>query len=132
MSLILVECSNEYWEYVRLLRLNPKVIDGFIQKVNITKDEQIDYMKKYASCYRVALLNSQPCGYVGVIENDIRVCTDPEYQGRGIGKFMISEVKKIWPNAIAKIKVSNSASLKLFEACGYKIEYYLMNTENQE
>ena len=38
---------------------------------------------KFRSCYRVALIN-QNTGYVGVIDNDIRVCTDPDYQGLGM------------------------------------------------
>jgi hypothetical protein len=26
-----VECSEKYWDFVRLLRMNEKVIDGFIK-----------------------------------------------------------------------------------------------------
>ena len=126
MKLSLVNCTSEYWEYVRLLRLNPRVKKGFIQTTNISQEQQIAYMEKYASCYRIALADSKPCGYVGVIDNDIRVCTDPEYQGLGIGKFMITEIIKIWPDALAKVKVSNEASLKLFKSCGFKVEYHLM------
>ena len=126
MKLSLVACTSEYWEYVRLLRLNPKVMDGFIQTLDISAEQQLTYMEKYSSCYRIALLDSIPCGYVGVIDDDIRVCTDPAFQGKGIGKFMISEIKNIWPDASAKIKVTNEASLKLFRACGYKVEYFLM------
>jgi ribosomal protein S18 acetylase RimI-like enzyme len=84
-------------------------------------------MTKYSQYYKVALVEGNPCGYVGVIENDIRVCIDPLYQGKGIGKFMISEIKKIWPDALAKVKVDNEASLKLFRACGYEIQFYLMS-----
>lgn len=127
MELVLVECSEEYWEYVRILRINPKVVDGFIQTTHISSEQQISYMEKYSPNYRIALIDGKPCGYVGVIDNDIRVCTDPDFQGKGIGKFMIEEIKKIWPEAVAKIKVANEASLKLFESCGYKVEYYLMS-----
>jgi len=126
MKLRLVSCSKEYWEYVRLLRLDPRVKDGFIQTSHITEPDQIAYMSEYSNCYRVALFDGKPCGYVGVIENDIRICTDPSFQGMGIGKFMINELKKIWPQALAKVKVSNEASFKLFKSCGYEVEFYLM------
>jgi len=125
--LALVDCSPKYWEYVRKLRLNPNVIDGFIKTEYITEVDQVSYMTKYSQYYKVALVEGNPCGYVGVIENDIRVCIDPLYQGNGIGKFMISEIKKIWPDALAKVKVNNEASLKLFRACGYEIQFYLMS-----
>jgi ribosomal protein S18 acetylase RimI-like enzyme len=125
--LALVDCSPKYWEYVRKLRLNPNVIDGFIKTEYITEVDQVSYMTKYSQYYKVALVEGNPCGYVGVIENDIRVCIDPLYQGKGIGKFMISEIKKIWPDALAKVKVDNEASLKLFRACGYEIQFYLMS-----
>ena len=39
-----------------------------------------------------------------MIEDDIRICTHPDYQKRGVGKFMLEEAYKIWPNAHAKIK----------------------------
>ena len=126
MKLKLVSCSQEYWEYVRLLRLDPRVKDGFIQTSYITEQDQIAYMSEFSNCYRVAIFDGKPCGYVGVIENDIRICTDPSFQGMGIAKFMINEIKEIWPEALAKIKVSNEASFNLFKSCGFEIEFFLM------
>jgi ribosomal protein S18 acetylase RimI-like enzyme len=126
MNLILVDCNPIYWEYVRNLRLDPRVEDGFIQTTYISEWDQIKYMNRYSQNYRVALIDGVPCGYIGVINNDIRVCTDPEFQGKGIGKFMVNQIKNIWPDAFAKVKVTNEASLKLFQSCGYEIEFYLM------
>ena len=122
----LVKCTQEYWEFVRELRTNPKVVDGFIQNIEITTEQQNRYMEKYSDCYRIALLKNQPVGFVGVIEDDIRVCTDPEVQGNGIGKFMINECMKIWPTAFAKVKLNNEASLKLFEACGFTKKFFIL------
>jgi hypothetical protein len=56
----LVKCTQEYWEFVRELRTNPKVVDGFIQNIEITPEQQKQYMKKYSDCYRIALLKNQP------------------------------------------------------------------------
>lgn len=122
----LVKCTQEYWEFVRELRTNPKVVDGFIQNVKITPEQQRQYMEKHSNYYRIALLRNQPVGFVGVIEDDIRVCTHPEFQGNGIGKFMINECMKIWPTAFAKVKIDNEASLKLFESCGFTKKFFVL------
>tara|TARA_R110001592_G_scaffold5649_4_gene31087 strand:+ start:9540 stop:9944 length:405 start_codon:yes stop_codon:yes gene_type:complete len=130
----IVKCSKKYWEFVRTLRNNEKVQEGFIETIEITPEMQEKYMNKYNECYRVVLaevhagdsLSKVPVGFVGVIENDIRVCTHPNFQGRGYGKFMINECIKIWPNAFAKVKIKNKASLKLFESCGFNKKYYIL------
>lgn len=125
-ELKLVLCSKDYWEFVRVLRNDPRVKAGFISDANITTQDQEKYMHKNSENYRIALLNGIPVGYVGVIDDDIRVCTLPEFQGKGIGKFLIHEIIKIWPDAMAKIKVENIASQKLFESCGFETVYLLM------
>ena len=42
----LVECKEEYWEFVRLLRIDQRVIDGFIKTDYISEEMQKEYMKK--------------------------------------------------------------------------------------
>ena len=83
-------------------------------------------MKNYSQYYRIALVGNKPAGYVGVIEDDIRVCTHPDFQGNGIGKFMINECMNIWPSAFAKVKIDNKASIKLFESCGFAKNFYVL------
>lgn len=61
----LVDCSTEYWEFVRNLRNNKKVLDGFIDSVYITIEMQSKYMEKYSNCYRVAVIDNVPVDYVG-------------------------------------------------------------------
>jgi hypothetical protein len=116
----LVECTKEYWEFVRLLRTDERVVDGFVENVQITQPQQQSYMEKYSDCYRIALFNGAPAGFVGVIDDDIRVCTHPNFQGNGLGKFMIDECMKIWPTAYAKVKLGNIASDKLFLSVGFE------------
>jgi ribosomal protein S18 acetylase RimI-like enzyme len=117
----LVMCTSDYWEFVRELRMDERVIDGFIETIPITSEQQIKYMLSNAQYYRIALVDGKPAGYVGVINDDIRVCTHPDYQGMGVGKFMIDECMKIWPTAYAKVKHGNEASSKLFLSCGFEI-----------
>lgn len=117
----LEKCINEYWEFVRKLRLDERVKVGFLDNSYISEQQQIDYMKKYWKQYYIILYNSKPAGYVGVVNNDIRICTHPDFQGKGVGKFMLNEINKIYPNALAKVKKKNTASNRLFLSTGFQI-----------
>jgi ribosomal protein S18 acetylase RimI-like enzyme len=125
----LVECTSGYWEFVRVLRNDKRVLSGFIKSTHITEEMQNLYMKTHSQFYRIALVNGKPAGYVGVIEDDIRVCTHPDFQGLGVGKFMINQCMNIWPTAFAKVKIDNEASMKLFEACGFTKKYYILTKD---
>lgn len=125
----LVECTTKYWEFIRILRNDKRVLNGFIKSKYITKDMQIKYMKSNSHLYQIALVNDEPAGYIGVIQDDIRVCTHPDYQGKGIGKFMINRGMAIWPTAFAKIKIENTTSVKLFEACGFTKKFYILTKD---
>jgi hypothetical protein len=119
--MVIVECTKEYWEFVRKLRMDGRVIDGFLETTPITEEQQIKYMISNSQHYRIALVNRKPAGYVGVLNDDIRVCTHPDFQGLGVAKFMITECIKIWPTAYAKVKIGNIASDKLFISCGFEV-----------
>lgn len=124
-ELKIVNCNKQYWEFVRKLRLNQDVIDGFNEQKHITKSEQIKYMNKNSKFYRICLLDKKPVGYVGVVNNDLRVCTHPDFQNLGIATFMVNEIIKLYPDAEAKIKISNKASLNLFKKVGFKKKFYV-------
>ena len=124
-KITLDSCKEEYWEFVRVLRNDRRVLDGFLESTYITEKMQVKYMKNHSQYYRIALVGGKPAGYVGVIEDDIRICTHPDFQGKGIGKFMINECMNIWPSSFAKVKIDNKASIKLFEACGFKKKFYI-------
>ena len=51
----LVDCTEEYWDFVRVLRNDPEVQDGFIEKANISPQQQKEYMKKYSHGYKIAI-----------------------------------------------------------------------------
>lgn len=125
----LVDNNIKYWDFIRNLRNDKRVNGEFIEDTYVSEKQQIEYMKKYSSCYRIALLDGNPVGYVGVIDNDIRICTHPDYQGMGVGKFMLNNCMKIWPHAEAKVKISNIKSLKLFETLGFSKQFYLLKKE---
>jgi hypothetical protein len=99
--------------------MDDRVIGGFIETVPITTEQQIKYMTGNSHHYRIALVDGKPAGFVGVVNGDIRVCTHPDFQGVGVGKFMIRCVMSIWPEAVAKVKLGNTASDKLFISSGF-------------
>ena len=126
----LVKCSNEYWEFVRTLRNDKRVLNGFIESTYITPEMQIKYMNKYSDCYRIGIIDTHPVGFVGVIEDDIRICTHPNYQGKGVGKFMLKEIMNIFPTAYGKVKIDNEASKKLFSSLGFKEKFIIFEYES--
>ena len=130
MELKLVDCGPEYWNFVRVLRQDERVAEGFIETTPIEYQQQQIYMQKYNKNYRIALVDGEPAGYVGVIDDDIRICVHPAFQKRGVGKFMINECMKIWPSAFAKVKIDNEASLKLFKSCGFTEKYLILTKDD--
>ena len=124
-----VECTPQYWDFIRKLRNDKRVQEGFVEIGEISPEQQVEYMKVNSANYRIALINGSPAGYIGVLKDDIRVCTHPIYQGKGVGRFMVEKCLEVWPNAVAKVKVDNIKSVKLFEACGFKKKYYIFTKE---
>ena len=108
------------------MRTNPKVRGGFVRQAAITRSQQEKYMRKHGDCYWVCLHRGKFAGYIGVIDNDIRVAVKPEYQKRGVGLFMVKRIRQKFPEASAKIKLENVPSRKLFLKAGYKIKYFLL------
>ena len=115
----LVNCDEKYWEFVRLIRIDQNNISGFVQNMHINKNNQKKYMKINSNNYRIALIDDNPVGYVGVINDDIRICTHPKYKGIGVGEFMLKKCIKIWKNSTAKVKKDNIISSNLFLKCGF-------------
>jgi RimJ/RimL family protein N-acetyltransferase len=131
MKLELKQNEKQYWEFIRILRSDKKVQSGFIQNSNISKTEQEVYMEKYNNNYYICLCDDKPCGFIGEIYGDIRVCTNPDHQGKGVGSFMIREITKLRPNIYAKVKLDNISSIKAFEkASGQKLNYKIVGRRN--
>ena len=120
----LVQITEPYYEFVRKLRMHPETRDGFLEDANITEEDQKAYMAKYGECYYVCLLDDAPVGYVGVIEDDIRICTSPDHQNKGVGEFMLMEIMEIFPESTGRIKRDNLSSQALFDKC--EVPYVLL------
>ena len=122
----LVKNKYVYWDFIRKLRNLDGVREGFIEQEIISEEDHERYMKKNSSFFYICLDKGSKMGYIGIIENDIRVATHPDHQGKGVASFMVNEIMKINKKAVAKVKIDNMASLKLFERCGFEKKYYLL------
>ena len=119
--MILVDCIEKYWEFVRLIRTDPHNKNFFLTKEEITPKQQIEFMKKNSHRYKICLLDNTPVGYIGIKgENEITYCVDPSYQGKGIGTFMLGEFTKSHKTLTAFVYPENKASNKVFEKLGFK------------
>ena len=79
--------------------------------------------------FYLCLADNVFAGFIRVCDDDIGVCTHPDFQRRGIGKFMVSEMVRLYPNVVAKIKLENEASIRLFESCGFVKRYFLLERD---
>ena len=125
----LVKNEPKYWEFIRELRNMDGVREGFIQQETISPEHHTEYMKKNSTFFYIVLDKGVPMCYIGIIDNDIRIATHPDHQGKGAGSFAVNAAMEIHPNAFAKVKIENKASLRMFEKCGFKKKYYLLEKE---
>ena len=127
----IVPCTEQYWNFVRVLRNDKTVKKGFIQQEHIDWSSHKQYMRQNSENYRVCLYGEEPVGFVGSINGDIRIAVKTEFQGKGIGKSMIQYIMKEYPSSEAKVKIENESSIKMFESCGFKKKYYILEKEDE-
>lgn len=129
----LIPCNQKYWEFVRQLRNDPENLAGFINTKYITEEDQRLYMSKYNDFYYICINdNDLPVGFIGSIDDDIRICVKNDHKNQGIGTFMLNEFLKIKNQhklLIAKIKYNNIISQKLFRKIGFKPTYVIYTKE---
>ena len=126
----LVECTQEFWEFVRLLRTHKENKNWFLTQTDISPEQQIEYMGKNSSRYKICLLDGKPVGYIGIIkENEITYCVDPKHKGKGIGTFMVSELVKHHNTLIAFVIPENIGSSRVFEKLGFKKQIFYSKTK---
>jgi len=111
--------STKYWEFIRELRNDPEIREGFVEQIAITKVDQCRYMEKHNDDYYICLHEGVPVGYIGAVDNDIRIAVHKDYQRQGIGEAMVREFMLLKPDSRAKILIYNTVSQKLFEKCGF-------------
>lgn len=122
MVMKLINNEEKYYDFIRILRSHKENVAGFLEQVEITAEQQAKYMDKYKKNYYICVDdNETPLGWIGEVDDDIRLCTDPNYKGMGVGVFMLNELNKLHPNAHAKVLNDNTASNRVFIKCGFEL-----------
>jgi RimJ/RimL family protein N-acetyltransferase len=116
----LINCTKEYWQFVREIRTHPDNIKSFYTQPKITEEQQVDYMAKNWEKYKICIIDNIPVGYIGIINlNEITYCVHPDYKGRGIGTFMVSQIIGNMDKLTAFVIPENIASARVFEKLGF-------------
>lgn len=117
----LVECTKEYWEFVKNLRTDVENTNWFYTQPDITVEEQNKYMSQNSHKYKICLLEGNPVGYIGIIgENEITYCVKPNHKNLGIGTFMVKEFMNLYDELTAFVIPQNISSCKIFEKLGFE------------
>jgi GNAT superfamily N-acetyltransferase len=118
LRMLHVRQNYDRGEFIRKLRTNPKLRKCWIEKANITPEQQIEYMKKHGNDYYVCIDNDDNMlGFVGVVDKDLRIATLPKYQGSGVGKFMMAFIIQHYEFKI-KVRKRNVVGQRFFYDCG--------------
>lgn len=127
MRLEQVNNTKAHWEFIRNLRNDERVEHGFISNHKITEKEQEDYMTIHGHNYFIIFEDDMAVGFIGDVEDDLRICIAPEFQNKGLGTNAIIEFHKLYPSSLAKVKIDNIQSIRAFEKAGFEIKYVLMS-----
>ena len=131
MKIIPAGDDKKYWD--EILKIRNENCFGFGNNKPINKKDHYCFMEKNYYDYFVYLdevQNNTVAGFVGCVNNDIRIAIKNEYKRLGLAKDLIYFIKKKYPNSFAKVKSDNIPSLKLFESCGFKKTWYVLEKIN--
>ena len=120
------QVKYDWYEWSDILEIRNLTSHGFGNTCEVDKETQFLLYEKVLQGLHSRRVRGKIVGFGGVIDDDIRVAVHPDHQGLGIGKDIIYNLSLKYPNAFAKVKLDNEASLKLFESCGYKKKWYIM------
>ena len=117
----IVDNHPRYWPFIGHLRSDPRVQRGFIDQISsIDKERQAAHMLARGDRYVVAVTEAEGVvGYARSFDGDIGICVSPDHQGEGIGRMLVGEILRRYPDSFARIKADNPESLRLFRRCGF-------------
>lgn len=106
-----------YWEYIRLVRNANGKCFGNSDEVEV--EEHYKFMSNHAGTYRVVLQGDEFMGFIGHVNNDVRLATNSK--GKGVAKYMWDRFIEEFASIDLEVKVlkDNGRSLSFFRKQGY-------------
>ncbi|MCK9428898.1 MAG: GNAT family N-acetyltransferase [Candidatus Omnitrophica bacterium] len=123
--IIQVNNNKIYWEFIRSLRNDTRLSDSFVDHTYISQESQEKYMSKYGSSYYIYLLNNIPVGFIGVVNNDLRIAVHPDYYNKGIGTELLYSIIREYPFLDIKVRKTNISGQQFFDK--HKLTYTLVD-----
>ncbi len=131
----MVKNSPEYWEFIRELRNDDLLRANSMNHHVISAEEHAAFMKIYQHQFYVCLEDDKPIGYVGTNAEDyISIALVADARGKGMGKYMLQYLREEISSRKLRaiVNITNEASLKLFEACGFTKKYYIFEGDEND
>lgn len=121
------------WDFIMKIRNKKEFRSSFYDQHTITKEEHYKYLRRQKSnpnfvnwiiCY-----GEKNVGYVRILENDISIMINKEYNSRGIGtkalRLVELEAKKLgMKKLIGRVMIHNKGSQRIFKKNKYKLLMY--------
>jgi len=107
--------------YVFSLRNLASDRELYLSTKRISLLQHLSFWLRYWHCYSICWAGSTRIGYCGIVKDDFRFAVEPKYRGKGFGKNIIKVNIDFLRGKLVRVKKENKASLKSFEANGFKI-----------
>jgi len=130
MKIELREVEKKDWNFVLKLRNEFYEYSFYEQNEPILKDDHYKYMNKQETNPNfhqwVAFDGKNDVGYIRILDQDINIMVEKEFQSKGIGTIMLNLVeKKALSLGIKKLKAiviaGNESSTKIFLKNNFKL-----------
>ena len=130
MKIELREVEKKDWDFVLKLRNEFYESSFYEQNEPIPKDDHYKYMNKQETNPNfhqwVAFDGKNDVGYIRILDQDINIMVEKEFQSKGIGTIMLNLVeKKALSLGIKKLKAiviaGNESSTKIFLKNNFKL-----------
>lgn len=131
----MVKNKPQYWEFIRELRNDDVLRANSMNHHLISPEEHAAFMQTYQDQFYVCVEDGTPIGYVGTNAQDyISIALVTEARGKGVGKYMLQYLRKEMSarKMRAIVNITNEASLRLFEACGFVKKYYIFEGDQND
>lgn len=122
MHMVVVGENKTYREFVRKLRNDKRLKKSWVNHTNITKEQQKEYMDKYGNQYFIFINGEKPIGFIGIVDEDLRLAVLPEYQNAGVGQYMLDFIISSEKKFKVRVRKDNIDSQKFFERNKIKFE----------